>query len=47
MLFCIFWPLPEKLFDCPKKIILPDSGGCSPPSPSPSSYALPMTQFHV
>jgi len=25
MLFFIFWPLSEKLLDCPKKIILPDS----------------------
>ena len=30
MLFFIFWPLPEKLLDCPKKIILPDSGGLQP-----------------
>ena len=27
MLFFIFWPLLEKLLDCSKKIILPDSGG--------------------
>ena len=26
MLFFIFWPLLEKLLDCPKKIIVPDSG---------------------
>jgi len=25
--FLIFWPLAEKLLDCPKKIILPDSEG--------------------
>ena len=36
MLFFIFWPLPEKLLDCSKKIILPDSGGGLQP---PSSYA--------
>ena len=35
MLFFIFWPLPEKLLDCPPKIILPNSGGLQPPS----SYA--------
>ena len=37
MLFFIFhfWPLPEKLLDCPKKIILPDSGVCSPPAHTP------------
>jgi len=36
MLFFIFWPLPEKLLDCPKKIILHDSGGgCSPPAHTP------------
>jgi len=27
MLFFDFWPLLEKLLDCTKKIILPDSGG--------------------
>ena len=31
MLFFIFWPLPEKLLDRPKKIILPD-WGLQPPS---------------
>jgi len=40
MLFFIFWPLPEKLLNCPKKIILPDSGGgAAAPQPPPSSYA--------
>ena len=34
MLFFIFWPLPEKLFDCPKKIFCPTLGGCSPPPPA-------------
>jgi len=29
-----FWPLPEKLLDCPKKtIILPDSGGGAAAAP--------------
>ena len=31
--------LPEKLLDCPKKIILPDFGGLQPLPPVPSSYA--------
>jgi len=30
--------LPEKLLDCPKKIILPDSGGgCNPPAHTPEN----------
>jgi len=33
MLFFIFWPLPEKLLDCPKKIILLNSKGLRPPAP--------------
>ena len=36
ILFLIFWPLPEKLLDCPKNIILPDSGGAAaPPAHTP------------
>jgi len=46
MLFFIFWPLPEKLLDCPKKIILSDdSGGLQ--CPPPSSYAYSEIQRFI
>ena len=47
MIFFIFWPLPEKLFDCPKNIILPDSGGgggCSPPAHTPMIKGTPHNE---
>ena len=37
MLFFIFWPLPEKLLDCPKNNYFARLWGCSPQPPS--SYA--------
>jgi len=45
MLFFIFWPLPEKLLDCPKKkLFCPTLGGCSPPSPPAHTPMPPMVQ---
>jgi len=44
MLFLIFWPLPDKLLDCPKKLFCPTLGGeeLQPPSPAPQ-LIMPMT----
>jgi len=33
MIFFIFWPLPEKLFDCPKKNYFARLWGLQPPEP--------------
>ena len=38
MLFFIFWPLPEKLLDCPKKYYFARLWGAAAPQPL-SSYA--------
>ena len=41
MLFFIFWPLPKKLLDCPKKIFCPTLGGCSSPAHTPMNLPFP------
>jgi len=47
MLFFIFWSLPEKLLDCPKKIILPDSGGLHPPAHKPMWTCLQAGKLYA
>ena len=42
MLFFIFWPLPEKLFDCPKKNYFARLWGAAVPPQPLSSYAYEL-----
>ena len=46
MLFFIFWPLPEKLLDCPKKNYFAGLWGLQPPAaPSPQLIRMVPISF--
>jgi len=43
MLFFIFWPLPEKLLDCPKKNYFAGLWGAAAPQPPAHTPMVPIS----